>query len=719
MKMKYLILLLCASVFAITPTFAQKKADTGKKKTSNSETPLKEDAAPSEKKVVDFKLKPKIGEMKEIEFPAYSETTLKNGLKVIVIEDHKQPTISMRLQVRAGESFDGKKNGVSYLMANLLTKGTAKRSAEEIANQLDSVGANLSANAAGELVIVSVDGLKKYLPLLLGVFSDVVQNPTFPKEELDKLVPQVLASLKQEKSRPDALAAALSRMVVYGKDNPASQRKTEASVKSITIEDIRAFHKMFVRPNNVASIAVTGDISLNEIVPQLERAFSRWTPNTTLDVPTPPAAKSMPKGVYFIQRPGSVQTTVTAVALAPARNNEIYEKMQVASSLIGSGFAGRLFKTLRETYSFTYTPYAYMTQGKYYNRFIAGADVRNAVTDSAIMVLQRELEKVTADAAPDEELDLIKLNQVAEYAMSFERSDFVASILQNAHYLGLSNEFMKGYAKRINAITPFDVKQAAEKVIRKDKLYLVVVGAPDILPVLEKYGTVYSYNLDLEPLSGSNSMEKVSLSVNDVMKKAADAIGNTSSVQTLSRKISLTVEASGQKFNGTGWEKRKATNKQVFGIDLPVMKQQTWVNGKTAFLRQMNNAPEEMQGEDKTAAVDEASLFYYTKLPALGYTCEVVGKQGGQIVVSAKKGSKERQYYFDAKTFLLSRIDKPEDTPQGPLLITEKYENYTDVNGIKLPKVEKLESPMFTFTSENSWELNTPVDDKEFEAPKE
>jgi len=103
----------------------------------------------------------------------------------------------------------------------------------------------------------------------------------------------------------------------------------------------------------------------------------------------------------------------------------------------------------------------------------------------------------------------------------------------------------------------------------------------------------------------------------------------------------------------------------------------------------------------------------------LGFTCEVLGKQGGQIVISAKKNEKERQYFFDAKSFLLTRVDKPEETPQGQMLITEKYENYIDVNGVKLPKVEKLESTMFTFTSENSYEVNTQVDDKEFEAPKE
>lgn len=717
--MKILALFFCAVLAITSPVFAQKKKDDSKKK----DTPKVVKKGEEEKSVIDFKIKPKVGEMRDLEFPQYSQATLKNGLKVIVIEDHKQPTISFRLQVRAGESLDGDKNGISYLMTNLLTKGTAKRNALDIAGQMDSVGASITTNTGGEMMTVSAEGLKKSTPLLLSIFADVVQNPTFPKEELDKLMPQVMASIQQEKSNPSQLAAALSRMVIYGKDHPSAMRRTEESVTKISVEDIRAFHEKYVRPNNLASLAIVGDVSLKEILPQLEMAFKRWSPNTSLNVPPLPPTKPMPKGVYFIHRPGSVQSTVLMCAPVPARKDDDYEKMYLATALLGNGFGGRLFKSLRETYSYTYTPFAFMTQGKYFNRFAAGADVRNAVTDSAIMVMQKEFARVVSEAATDEEFDLIKQVEVGNYLMTFEKSDFIASILQNADYLELSPEYMKGYAKRLSTGTPYDAQRAAMKYIRPDKCYLVVVGSPDVLPMLEKYGKVYNYDLDLKPLGENFGLEKVNMSANEVLAKYTDAIGGTQkiqAIQSLIRKAKVTLEAGGQKFTGSSVQKQKAPAKMYSLLDLPVTKQERWIADGKVMNRELNNPPGPLPADEAVFANDEANLFYVTKLPQLGYTCEVAGKKKGQIVMTIKKNKKEQQLYFDEKTFLLMRVERNEETPQGPLMITERYSDYTEVNGVKVPKIEKLELPGgVSITGENSFEVNTPIDDKDFVAPQE
>ncbi|MFM8568829.1 MAG: M16 family metallopeptidase, partial [Candidatus Kapaibacterium sp.] len=351
----------------------------------------------------------------------------------------------------------------------------------------------------GELMTMSMDGLKKHNALMLGILSDVIQNPLFPKEELDKLMPQVIAGIKQEKANPMALAGALSRYALYGKDHPNAQRRTEESVKKISIAEIRSFHEKYVRPNNRACLTVVGDVTMNEILPQLEKAFANWK-SSPLTMTQMPAPKPMPRGVYFIQRPGSVQSSIVACALVPGRKDEMYEPFSLATSVLGSGFAGRLFKTLRETYSFTYTPYAAVTQGKYFNRFFAGADVRNAVTDSAILVLKREIAKIANDVVPDDEFNSLRTNELGNYLMTFERSDFVAGLLQNAEYLGMSPEYLKGYAKRLASYSPYDAQRAASKYMRDDQQYLIVVGSPEIAPILAKYGRVFTYDLDLKPV---------------------------------------------------------------------------------------------------------------------------------------------------------------------------------------------------------------------------
>lgn len=712
-------------LIAVVPTWAQQKKQQPKKSTEQAPLiPLPPEALNppivTPPKVFDPRMRPSIGELREYEFPRYEEAVLKNGLKVYVIEDHRQPTIAFRLQVRAGETFDGTKPGVSYLMANLLTKGTRKRTAMDIASALDSIGAELSATTGGELLTVTASGLKKHMALLLAIFSDVVLNPTFPKEELDKLMPQVIAAIKQEKTRPSQVAMALSRMVLYGPDHPSAQRRTEESVRAITVEDIRSFHSKYVRPNNIASLAIIGDVTLKEIAPQIEAAFRRWE-RAPVDVKELPPPKPMARGVYFVERPGSVQSTIILCGLAPGRKDPDYEKLELAVELLGNGFTGRLFKTLRETYSFTYTPYAFLTQGKYFNRFVAGADVRTAVTDSAILVLRREIEKVAAEPASDAEFEVLKQNVVGSFQMNFEQPWFVATLLQNAHYLELAEEFFKGYAKRMMAYSPYDALAAAERYLQPRNWWLIVVGKPDIAKELERWGDVYRYDLDLKPLSSAEPVP-VSMRVEELLQRYAQALGGVEKLQrieTVIKTSSITFTMRGQEFSGTSTVKQKAPNKSYQRLSLPIIQQEQWVDGDRAWIKQGTDAAR--LAPDRVAAemLDRATLFYVTKLPQLGYQCSIVGKRNGAFILRAVKNGKETRFYFDENTYLLRRTDYQQGPEESDMTFSEYYDDYKPVEGVLLPFRERLESPMFTITSTNSYQINVPLSDTEFEPPKE
>lgn len=670
-------------------------------------------------KVFDPRLRPDIGQVREYEFPRYEEATLKNGLKIYVIEDHRQPTIGFRLQVRAGETFDGVKPGLSSLMANLLTKGTRRRTALDIASALDSIGADLSASTGGELLTVTASGLKKHMPLLLAIFSDVLLNPTFPKEELDKLMPQVIASIKQEKSRPSQLAMALSRMVLYGPDHPSAQRRTEESVKAITVEDIQRFYTTYVRPNNGASLAIVGDVTLKEVIPQIEAAFRRWEASPVQVKPLP-EPKPLPRGVYVVERPGSVQSTIVLCGLAPGRKDPDYEKLDLAVELLGNGFSGRLFKTLRETYSFTYTPYAFLTQGKYFNRFVAGADVRTAVTDSAILVLRREVEKVANEPAAEEEFTVIKQNILGNYQMNFEQPWFVASILQNADYLELPPEYFKSYPQRLMAYSPYDALAAAERYLQPRNWWLIVVGKPGIAKELERYGDVYRYDLDLKQV-GSAEPEAVSMSVDELLGRYVKALGGESAlaaVQSVVKTSSVTLSAGGQQFTGTLTVKQKAPNKLYQQLSLPVVQQEEWTDGTAAWIKQGQQPPKPMPDEVARNTMDRANMFYVAKLPTLGYQCSVVGKRNGMIILRAVKNGKQSQFYFDEATYLLRRTDYQQGSEENGITLSEFYEDYAPIEGIMLPRKERLESPMFSISSTNSYQLNVPLSDEEFR-PKE
>jgi zinc protease len=716
-----LLLLLCGAV-VLAPLPAQQKKQQPKKDTEQA--PLipvpKEVLSPQAleaPKPIDPRVRPQIGELSEYEFPRYEEATLKNGLKIYIIEDHRQPTIGFRLQVRAGDAYDGSKPGTASLMADLLTKGTRKRTALDIASALDSIGASVNASTGGELLTVTGSGLKKHMALLLAIFSDIIINPTFPKEELDKLMPQVIANIKQRKSRPSELAMALSRMVLYGPNHPSAQRPTEESVKAITPEDIRTFHKTYVRPNNQASLAIVGDVTLKEIIPQIESAFRRWE-SAAVTVPELPKPQPMPRGVYFVERPGSVQSTILLCGLTPGRKDPDYEKLNLAIELLGNGFSGRLFKTLRETYSYTYTPYAFLTQGKSFNRFVAGADVRTAVTDSAIMVLRREVEKVANDPASEEEFSVIKQNVLGSYQMNFEQPWFVASILQGANYLELSEEYFKGYPKRIAAYSPYDALAAAERYLQPRNWWLVVVGKPDIAKELERWGELYRYDLDLKPIGSSGPEPVPSMSVDELLRRYVNALGGEEklrSITTIVKTSQIELSAGGQSFAGSALIKQKAPNKLYQQLSLPVVQQEQWIDGTHAWMKQGMQPVQTMPDDLARAAIDRATMFYVAKLPALGYRCTLEGKRNGLIILRAEKGGKENRYYFDETSFLLRRADHHQGPEDGGMTLIEYYDDYAPLDGILLPRSERLESPMFSITSRNSYQLNVPLEDAEFE----
>jgi predicted Zn-dependent peptidase len=663
---------------------------------------------------IDVTKRPEPLPAKSISFPAYKEFTLKNGLKVFLVEDHEQPTFSLSMQIRAGEVSD-KKAGTASITAELLTNGAGKRTALELAEKLDSIAIGIGATSAGDATTVSGSGLKKHFPFFLSLFSDVVTKPIFPKEEFEKIIPQVLAQIKQERSRPDNIAQAMSRKVVYGSNHPNARRRTEASVKSITLDDIKQFHSSYYKPNN-ATLAVVGDITQKELVPMLEKAFADWKKSETSTTELPPASP-MPVGIYFIARPGSVQSSIATTSLGVPLRDPDYESLSLCGNMLGGSFGGRLFKTLRETYSYTYTPGAFLSRAKNMNRFVCAADVRNSVTDSAISVLKQEIARMRTEKVPDEELTRMKRYVVGRYLLEFEKSNFVASVLQTADYTGESMDKVKSYPERFSALNPVQVQAAAQKYLRDDQTSIIVVGSPDVLPNLKKLGTVYEYTLDLEPVTKTVD-DKVDITVQDLFQKHIQALGgkaNVAAVKTLITKAKSSLEQGPNLAEGTIVKKQKAPNSDNTFADLQVFKQQSWTNGTKAW-RAQNGAPaQESPAAEAAKQKLQATILLSAKLLDLGYKAEITAKKDGNYVVNVTSPAGDKEvYYFDAKTFLLSQIDKTQSTPAGAMQIVTKYEGYSTVGGVMLPKKSVIENPNFTTTNEFTYEVNVPIDDKEF-----
>lgn len=671
---------------------------------------------------IDITQKPEPLPEKAFVFPNYETVTLKNGLKVFIIESKSQPTTDIRLLIKGGNSVD-EKFGIAELLSTMMTKGAGDMSALDIAKKMDGIGADFSASAGADYSAISASCLTKHLQEVLNMYKEVLLSPTFPKDEFDKAIKMMIASIKQQKSNGDAIAASLSRIVTYGPKHPYSQVNREDVLKTINISDLKAYFKKYFIPNN-STLAVVTDLSKGEIVKMLEKTFDKWKQSTPVNINVP-KPEPMPLGVYFVKRPGSVQSSVFVTSLAvpySAQTYDTYRKLDMAAKIMGGGFGGRLFKTLRETYSYTYTPEAYITTSKYANRIADGADVRTSVTDSSVTVILDQLHKLATEPPAENELYRMKRYTSGSYKMSFQNSAVLAYIVQTFDFMDIPIEKAKTYLKSINAISETDVMDAASKYMTPEKSYIVVVGDQSVRDKLTKFGKIYDYDLDLNPLSGESAkMDKVSLTADELVNKYVDAIGGkekVNAITTISYEGTLHFEAGEMKTDGKITEKTKAPNKQYQTMDLGFAKQASWVNGTECWSNN-NGSLTKLEGDQAAEALEDAVFMKETKLTSLGKKCEVLGKQNSNILLklTGKDGS-ETIYYFDAETYLINKIESTEKTEQGTIPVTVTFKSYTTVDGVKLPDDVLMENPMYTMRSKVTYKLNESLDDSIFAPAK-
>ena len=652
----------------------------------------------------------------EFKFPEYNKDILKNGLKLLHIEDQEQPVVSFNMLIIGGSLVDGEKAGLTSIVAELLTKGTGKMTSKEIADKIEGIGASLSASANSDMISISGSCLKKYIDTLFKIASQVVLNPSFPEDDFEKLIPRMIAELKQEKANPGTLARNLARKVIYGDKHPYGIKPTETTLKSIEIEDLKNYYNTYFKPNS-ASIAISGDISKKDGKELIEKYFGKWQKGDVQKVVIP-KPNPEPQGVYFISRPSSVQSAIiVATRAVPITNNE-YEVLDLASSVIGSGFAGRLFKTLREKYSYTYTPFGRLSSNKYENIFACGAEVRNSVTDSSINVINEQLTDLSTTPATEEELYRVKSSEGGSYMMSFENPGFVLSLIQSADFFGIPLDRVKGYYESLMAFSNYQVRDIARKYMNPKNEYIIVVGSPEVREKLLPFGKIYDYNMDLIPLTGEKGkFEDVGLNASEIFEKYTEAIGgkdNLDKVQTITDSAKIKFEVMGRSFNGTGLQIQKAPNKKYMKFDLVFQKQEVWCDGTNAWVSAQGKN-QKQEGKNLEDLVTDAVLFKEIKYIELGYKCDVLGKQNNLIMMKLlSPQQQETVLYFDPVTYLLMKVESTKETPQGPIPSTVELSNYTVIDGVKFPMTLKSSNPVFSMTLESHYTFNQPVDDSLF-----
>lgn len=649
------------------------------------------------------------------EFPEYKEHTLSNGLKLFVIEDSEAPIVEFRLLIPGGDALD-RIPGQAGFMTSLMTKGYGQYDARSFAERLDGKGISFGAGSSTEYISVSGNSLTDYQDIMWDALKGVLTQASLPESELDKLKPQAIANIKSQKGSPGTLAAQLTKKVVFGLDHPYADVMDDEDVKNLKISDIKDYYDQYVKPAG-SSMVVIGDVKSSAVIKKLEDMLSGWK-GDAVNMDNVPAAKPQPVGVYFIPREGSVQSSVRFIAPATEYDNKDRDALHLASGIISGGFSGRLFKTLREKHSYTYSPTGTLTSYKLFNYLMAGSDVRNEVTDSAIVVIQEQIRDL-ADNGPDsEELAIMKKYQIGNYNMAFEDPSFAASIIQNAFFKGQRIDYAKDFTKRKAALTASQVKKAARQYLMPERAYLVVVGDPSVRESLEKFGKIYDYNTDIEPMTGENAkLTPISDSPKDIIEDYIDAIGGADKIRKL-KNISAVGE--GKFFvQGQGVDASvryiKTDDGRFFKEFAMPMQELRLIYDGTELVRSSNGIPMPITGPEKDVLVLEESMFFIQKLPSSIAKLTTLGEQKGMILMKVEFPSKSLTMYFDKETDLLTKVTEITETPGGPAEVEYLYHDYKEFNGVKLPTREEVVSPMFSNAFNYSYTMNVDVEDSRFD----
>jgi predicted Zn-dependent peptidase len=427
---------------------------------------------------IDRTVRPKGAGTPRVDLPDIQKATLKNGLKVWLVEGHELPLAAFNLVINNGSDTDpAAKAGLASLTADVLDEGTKSRTALEIAEELDFLGANLGSNAFTDGSSVTLSCMAKHLERSLKVYADVLVNPTFPQKDFDRLKQQRLTGLLQQKDRPTTIASLAFNKVLYGDAHPYGMNSTgsEESLKGMTRDDIVAFYETYYRPNN-ATLIVVGDVKLKSIVSMLEKLLTNWkpgtTPKTTLTPPSPIASRKL----YLIDKPGAPQSEVRIGAPAVARNTPDFFALQLMNRVLGGQFASRLNMNLREKHGFTYGARSGFTFNKQPGPFVASAGVTTAKTDSSMREFFYEIDRTFADGVTAEELEFVKKGMAGNFALTFETPAQIAGQLQNIVLYNLPENYFETYLQNINNVTLDQVKQAAKKYLDSSKMAVVIVG---------------------------------------------------------------------------------------------------------------------------------------------------------------------------------------------------------------------------------------------------
>jgi predicted Zn-dependent peptidase len=637
---------------------------------------------------VDRSQQPKSGPAPKISLGKPKTFELKNGLKVLVVENHKLPRVSVSLAIDNPPVFEAEKAGTSSLTGSLLGSGSKKMTKDAFNEEVDFLGASVSFSSSG----ARLNSLSRYFPRVLELMAEAALNPVFTQEEFDKERNKLLDGIKSNEKSVAAIASRVQNVVLFGKNHAYGEFVSQETAQKVNLEDVTNFYNTYYKPNN-AYLVIVGDVNFKDVKKLVTKHFNDWKKGTIAPANLPEVAHVAKTEINFINMPNAVQSEVAVVnAVQLKMSDPDYHAVLVANQILGGDFNSYLNMNLREARGYTYGARSRVSDDKYIGSFKASTSVRNMVTDSTVVEMMKEIKRIRTENVTEESLKNVKAGYMGKFVLALEQPATIARYALNIKVNNLPENFYETYLEKINAVTIDDIKRVAEKYFSVDNAKIVIAGKGiDAIPNLEKTGYKINYfDIYGNPTAKPELSKPIpaGVTINTVFDNYFKAIGGKEKTNTI-KSLLTTSEASAQGMTLQMTTKQMTPNKFSMAMSMMgnVINQQVF-DGEKGYAMQMGQKTP-LQGEPLDKLKETTFPF-----PENGYLKKAellkVEPIDGNDAYVVKVGD-EITTYYDVKSGLKVGESTTQKMPNGQAMTqTVKYADYKEVGGVKFPHTLKM-----------------------------
>ncbi|MCD0468350.1 pitrilysin family protein [Flavobacterium sp. JAS] len=610
---------------------------------------------------------------------------LANGIKVLVVENHKLPRVSFNLTLDNAPFTEGNKKGVDELTSSLIGNGTKKTTKEVFNEEIDFYGANINFTSSGAYA----SSLSKYSGRVLELLAEGALQPNFTQTEFDKEKAKLLEGLKADEKSVPAIANRVVDVLAFGKNHPAGEYISEETVKNVTLADVQTNYATYFVPEN-AYLVIIGDIKFKETKATVEKLFGGWKKQAAPKNTYPNPENVSKLQIDFVDVPNAVQSEISLVNIVNLKMSDPdFFPAVIANQILGGDFNSYLNMNLREQHAWTYGASSSIGSGKYTNKFKASSAVRNTVTDSAVVQFIKEIKRIRTEKVSEDVLKNVKAGYIGRFVMQVEKPQAVARYALNIETEKLPADFYEKYIQTINNVTADDIYRVANKYFLLDNMRIVIVGkGTDVIPGLEKTQIpIYYFDKYGNPVEKPATTKEVpaGITAKTVFENYLKAIGGekaVSTVKTLAMNGTTSVPQAPSPLTFTS--KLDSKGKMMVSLAMGTMNlMKQVVNEKGAYIEQQGQR-KNLEGDDlkemkaNAAPFEELQLVKRTDLKV-----DRIEPINGTDAYAIKDG--KTTYFYDVKSGLKVAESKVREQAGKSSTQITNFNDYKEVKGIKVP----------------------------------